>query len=262
MKFLQTTDLRTNLKVISKIIEKVVAVRLQNYLEANQLNEPLQYAFKPFHSCETALVRVHNDILIAIAVMLLPLDLSAAFDTVDHDILLTWLHSKYSISGIALEWFRSYLTSRSQFALIEGWSQSCELKCGVPQGSVLGPILYVSERIKFKILLLTFKALHQQSPTHIQGLISCYLPSRSLRSSSTLRLNPFSFNLNTYGSRAFSVSAPELWNKLPDDIRSCENLSLVKHKLKTYLFKNFYFTCSVLRLNNILALFLFSIPDH
>ena len=74
--------------------------------------------------------------------MLLLLDLSAAFDTVDHHILLTRLHSKYSISGIAFEWFRFYLTNRSQ--LIEGWtSQSRELKCGVPQGSVLRPILYV-----------------------------------------------------------------------------------------------------------------------
>ena len=54
------------------------------------------------------------------------------------------LHSKYSISGTALEWFRYYLTNRSLFALIEGCrSQSRELKCGVPQGSVLGPILYV-----------------------------------------------------------------------------------------------------------------------
>ena len=106
----------SNLKVISKIIEKVVAVRLQKYLEANQLNEPLQSAYKPFHSCETVLVRVHNDILVAIdkrhCVMLLLLDLSAAFNTVDHDILLTRLQSKYSISGIALEWFRSYLTNR------------------------------------------------------------------------------------------------------------------------------------------------------
>ena len=135
-----------NLKVISKISEKVVAVCLQKYLEANQLNEPLQSAYKPFHSCETALVRVHNDILVAIdkrhCVMLLLLDLSVAFDTVDHDILLTRLHSKYSISGIALEWFCSYLTNRSQFVLIEGCrSQSRELKCGVPQGSVLGLIL-------------------------------------------------------------------------------------------------------------------------
>ena len=61
-----------------------------------------------------------------------------------HDILLTRLHSKYSISGIALDWFCSYLTNRSQFALIEGCrSQSRGLKCGVPQGSVLGPILFV-----------------------------------------------------------------------------------------------------------------------
>ena len=102
--------------------------------------------------------------------------------------------------------------------------------------------LPVSERIKFKILLLTFKALHQQSPTYIQDLITRYLPSRSLRSSSTLSLNPVSFNLKTYGSRAFSVSAPELWNKLPNDIRSCENLNLFKHTIKTYLFKNFYFS--------------------
>ena len=110
--------------MISKIIEKVVSVGLQKYLEANQLNEPLQSVDKTIHSCETALVRVDNDIFVAIdkrhCVMLLLLDLSAAFDTVDHDILLTRLHSKYSISGIALEWFRSYLTNRSQFALIEG----------------------------------------------------------------------------------------------------------------------------------------------
>ena len=62
----------------------------------------------------------------------------------DHDILLTRLYSKYFISGIALEWFRSHLTNHSQFAIIEECrSQSHELKCCVPQGSVLGPILYV-----------------------------------------------------------------------------------------------------------------------
>ena len=88
------------------------------------------------------------------------------------------------------------------------------------------PILFhlhwlpVSEQINFKILLLTFKALHQQSPTYIQDLITRYLLSRSLQSSFMLSLNPVSFNLKTYGSRAFAVSAPELWNKLPDDIRS------------------------------------------
>ena len=98
---------------------------------------------------------------------------------------------------------------------------TCARKC-----DYITPILFdlhwlpVSEQVNFKILLLTFKALHQQSPTYIQDLITRYLPSRSLRSPSTLSLNPVSFNLKTYGSRAFAVPAPELWNKLPDDIRS------------------------------------------
>ena len=102
---------------------------------------------------------------------------------------------------------------------------TCARKC-----DYITPILFdlhwlpVSEQINFKILLLTFKALHQQSPTYIQDLITRYLPSRSLRSPSTLSLNPVSFNLKTYGSRAFAVSTPKLWNKLPDDIRSCKNL--------------------------------------
>ena len=76
--------------------------------------------------------------------MLLLLDLSAAFDTVDHEILLKRLNSKFSICGTALDWFRSYLTNRTQVVLIDGRkSQSRELKCGVPQGSVLAPILYL-----------------------------------------------------------------------------------------------------------------------
>ena len=95
-----------NIKVISKIIEKVVVVRLQKYLEANQLNEPLQSAYKPLHSCKTAIVRVHNDILVATdkryCVILLLLELSAAFDTVDHGSLLTRLHSNYSISTLLI----------------------------------------------------------------------------------------------------------------------------------------------------------------
>ena len=103
--------------------------------------------------------------------------------------------------------------------------------------------LPVSERIKFKILLLSFKALHQQSRTYIQDLLTCYQPSRSpLRSSSSLRLNPIKFNLKSYGSRAFAVSAPELWNSLPVSIRSCDSLSSFKSKLKTYLFKKAYYS--------------------
>ena len=109
------------------------------------------------------------------------------------------------------------------------------------------PILFelhwlpVSERIKFKIILLTHKALHQQSPIYIQDLIRRYTTSRTLRSSSdAFRLCHVYHNLKSYGSRAFAVSAPELWDKLPIDIRNCDNLNVFKRKLKTHLFSNYF----------------------
>ena len=92
-------------------------MHLQVYLDSHQLTEPLQSAYKSFHSCETALVRVQKEILGAIdnrlCVMLLLLDLSATFDTLDYEILLKRLNSKFSICGTTLDWFRSYLTNRT-----------------------------------------------------------------------------------------------------------------------------------------------------
>ena len=114
----------------------------------NDLNEGLQSAYKKHHSCETALLRVQNDILKSIddkkCVVLLLLDLSAAFDTVDHKILLHRLRSRFGIKGKALLWLQSYLTDRSQSVQIDGSTSSTRpLRFGVPQGSVLGPLLYL-----------------------------------------------------------------------------------------------------------------------
>ena len=81
------------------------------------------------------------------------------------------------------------------------------------------------------------KVLHHQSATFIQDLVTRYLPSRTLRSSSTLRLNPVNFNLKSCGSRAFAVSAPDLWNSLPDNIRSCDNLSTLNLNLRPIFLK-------------------------
>ena len=104
-----------------------MAVHLHNYLESNQLNEPLQSAYNRFHSCDTALTRVDNDILLGIdnsphCVILLLLDRSSAFDTVDDDIMLKRLDSRCSICGTAqpVDWFQSHITNRTQFTLIYG----------------------------------------------------------------------------------------------------------------------------------------------
>ena len=109
--------------------------------------DPLQSAYKDKHSTETALIKVQNDILSALdagsSAILLMLDLSAAFDTIDHDILLSRLCNVYGITGNALDWFRSCLTGRIQRVVIEdSVSVDQELDFGVPQGSVLGPRFY------------------------------------------------------------------------------------------------------------------------
>ena len=138
----------SNLKGLSKIIEKSVALRLNNYLTNNNLHETFQLAYKVHHSTETVMVKVQDDILHGIdsnrAVVLFMLDLSAAFDTVSHEILLNRLTQRYGITGSLQKWFASYLLSRTQSVQIEcSISSLRELNCGVPQGSVLGPLLYV-----------------------------------------------------------------------------------------------------------------------
>ena len=107
---------KTGIKFISKVIEKVISWRLNEHLINNSMFDPLQSAYRDKHSTESALVKVQNDILSALdagsSAILLMLNLSAAFDTLDHDILLSRLCNFYGITGNALDWFRSYLTGR------------------------------------------------------------------------------------------------------------------------------------------------------
>ena len=149
---LSTDDLNnfrpiSNLIFISKILEKVVASRIQFHLSSNSLSSSFQSAYRIFQSTETTLLKIHNDLILAMdrgeVTSLILLDLSAAFDTVDHSILLTRLQNWFGLDGLSLDWFSSYLSLRSQAVSInDSISAFSTLSCGVPQGSVLGPLLF------------------------------------------------------------------------------------------------------------------------
>ena len=135
----------SNLNFISKILEKVVASRIQSHLLSNSLSSSFQSAYRMFHSTETTLLGIHNDLILAMdrgeVTSLILLDLSAALDTVDHSILLHRLQHWFGLHGTSLNWFSSYLTSRSQAVSVQNSTSSfSNLSCGVPQGSVLGPL--------------------------------------------------------------------------------------------------------------------------
>ena len=137
----------SNLPFLSKVLEKVISKYMSTHRSKNNLEVPLQSAYRQHHSTETALLKVHNDILRSLdngeCVFLVLLDLSAAFDTVDHQTLQKCLQNTFGISGEALKWLKSYMRDRHQSISIRG-TQSIDklLKYGVPQGSVLGPELF------------------------------------------------------------------------------------------------------------------------
>ena len=137
----------TNLSFISKILEKIVFNQLVSHLNHNDLIVKFQSAYRSGHSTETALLKVANDLLCNIdsgdVAMLTMLDLSAAFDTLDHDILIHRLSFTFGLSDNVLNWFKSYLSDRKQKIKIDNfYSDDIPISFGVPQGSVLGPLLF------------------------------------------------------------------------------------------------------------------------
>ena len=137
----------SNLSFLSKIIEHAMSDQLRPFIEQSELIPRYQSAYREFHSTETALCRIYNDLVISVSsgkpCLLVVLDLSAAFDTIDHRILLGYLYS-FAIRGDVHLLLQSYLEGRIQRVVIgDALSEPEPLHFGVPQGSVLGPVVFV-----------------------------------------------------------------------------------------------------------------------
>ena len=133
--------------IFSKIAEKLMYKRLYNFLEIHKIIYDLQFGFRASHSVNHALISMTESIKNSLDNKkfgcVIFLDLQKAFDTVNHQILLDKLEY-YGIRKVALTWFRSYLNNGSQYVSVNGYSSSqLNVACGVPLGSVLGPLLFL-----------------------------------------------------------------------------------------------------------------------
>jgi len=139
------------------------------------------------------------------------LDLSAAFDCVDHDILLHRLQSSSGLAGKVLDWLRSFLTGRSQQVLRDGClSELVMILFGVPQGSVIGPILFILHMVEVFDIIAAYGV-----NCHCYASTRCILLPRVQTST---------------GQRSFAYSSHTVWNSLPPAL--CENMSLPTFKTK------------------------------
>ena len=243
----------SNLKYTSKLIERVVALQLNEHLMENDILEPMQSAYKTGHSTETALLKVQNDILMDIdkqkLTALLLLDLSAAFDTVSHTILLNRLQKRVGITGGALRWFQLYLENRKQCVRINTKnSKPVDLKYGVPQGFVLGPVLFSLYTLPLADLLKehgvechlyaddtqiykSFNAIHSEEIDTISKLCACVSEVKKWMTDNLLQLNTDKTKFLIFGSRnQFSKKETKSFDAADDIVdisSSTRNLGII-----------------------------------
>ena len=192
-------------------MEHVVAKQLVDHIHRHGLDNSHQSAYKSGHSTETALVSIKNDVHLSLswgeATALVLLDLSAAFDTIDHSTLLSCLLDSFCVGGSALTWLSSYLTEHFQSVKIGSTlSDLQEFLFGVPQGSVLGPLLFSLYTSPLSTLIGKHKGVkfhfyaddsqlyvhlsHMNASAAFDKLNRCLHNVKEWMSASKLKLNP------------------------------------------------------------------------
>jgi hypothetical protein len=211
----------SNVSFMSKIIERAVAIQLTGYLAANDLLPRYQSAYRRCHSTETALLRIWSDVMMAAderkVTLLSLLDMSAAFDCVDHQILLHRLTFAAGMSGTAIQWIESFLSGRTQQVFYNGrLSTISPVLYGVPQGSTLGPLLYILYKAELSHIIARHGLCHHlyaddvqlyhssrpdEAAATVDRLCACLIDVDAWLRASRLRLNANKTQIMWLGSR-------------------------------------------------------------
>jgi len=235
----------SNLSFLSKVVERVTANQLKAHFESQHLLPSRQSAYRAHHLTETAIIAVHDEITRTIddgsVCALTSLDLSAVFDTVDHQTLLCILNRRFRVTDTALEWCSLYLNKRSQtFHVGSDQSGPHTLNCSVPQRSVLGPLMFTSYMEDLADVISSHQLKYHKFaddtqligrteipkvPSTIHSLQRCTADVGNWRASRRLKLNEDKTEFMWCGSRASlkKISSNDLSLRVGNDVITSVN---------------------------------------